>query len=91
MKKEFKTDIKIVVEVINRHDPMSILVDGQPEDEYNSEATRILSAVYKQNDLNDLRKRVREIFIKSFGIDPKYDLSYLDKMTKEIYYKLNIH
>jgi hypothetical protein len=71
--------------IINQYDPIELLEGGVPEDEYEPEALEILELIRRNISLEDFQDKVKKIFVRSFSIDPKYDLSYLDKMSKDIF------
>lgn len=64
---------------------MELLEMGMPFDEYEPEAAEIIKLCRRKISLKDFISRVKEIFQEYFSIDSKYDLSYLDKMAREIY------
>lgn len=74
-----------VQRIVNKYDPMELIEIGCPKDEYEIEVHSIIREYERNNDFEVFRKKVTEIFKVNFEIKEGYDLSYLDKMIKEIF------
>ena len=57
------TDVR---DIINGDDPIQLLKDGIPEDEYHPEISVILSHVKVQRSLDEMHRFVYTIFVQKF-------------------------
>jgi len=66
-RKEFGELFDEVSRILYRHDPMSLARCGAPADEYDIEASTILSRLNDCNTAHDSRKVIHEEFAHWFG------------------------
>lgn len=69
-----------VAEVLNRHDPAHLTRHGAPPDEYEGEASRILSQLKNVKSVLEARKIIYDVFDQSFNYG--YSASDLSKKIK---------
>lgn len=68
LKQIFNNDKTAISRLINAWDPIGLAtVNEAPDDEYDYEATRVLSAVYKVADIQELAREIQNIFNGAFG------------------------
>ena len=68
-KRDYKRCFNLVMETINRHDPVGLMASGCPSDEYSLEVPGVLKAVCTATSQTMLEERVREVFAHWFGDD----------------------
>lgn len=56
-----------LVQIMARHDPVGLMRDGSPEDEYTPEARPILLGLDLVTSEEDLRKVIEEVFDRCVG------------------------
>lgn len=54
-------------EIINRHDPMSIVSAGVNDDEYDLEVKGLLAAIESASDPHQFAQRTEQVFRITFG------------------------
>ncbi|MBB2483237.1 DUF1871 family protein [Bacillus sp. APMAM] len=77
-----------MVKIINEWDPLDLLALDCPDDEYESEIQRIVSATLNGNNAEKLAEKIIEILYKVFEEDLKKTndcLQIADKILKTIY------
>jgi hypothetical protein len=67
MTANYKKLLKEVKQLVNKIDPLGLLQQGAPSDEYGQEITKILAHLPKCETVDELRKSVFAIFLESFG------------------------
>lgn len=70
-KEEFKNNLRKVIDVLNEVDPEGLRpgkANGSPQDEYESEATRILTVIFKNSAISkeDLEVEINKIWVEMF-------------------------
>lgn len=81
----------IIKEIINRWDPIGLLEDGAPDDEYDFEILKITNQITDYNSIYDLSNYIYNLFLKMFGdeINSKAKERYeCDKIAKCIFQKI---
>jgi len=69
----------LVKEIVNKIDPIGLLKQGAPSDEYEEEIQRIAAKFRICNSTEDIQKLVYNIFKENFGQETAGDISlYLD-------------
>jgi hypothetical protein len=58
-------NIKEIQNILRKHDPICLIAQGAPDDEYDSFADKIL-LVQKKENVEELAKSIHEIFIAMF-------------------------
>jgi len=72
-----------ITEIINRWDPAK-LMSHAPDDEYNSEVSRIIEVLKFENDSVNLANAIKDIFNESFGEDLVNDFEIYKEIANEI-------
>ena len=67
MTADYKKLLEEVTQLVNKADPLRLLQQGAPSDEYDQEIAKILAHLYKCETVDELRKSVFAIFLESFG------------------------
>jgi len=62
MKSEYENTLLFVQDVINNLDPMGLLKQGAPKDEYNNEIQQIVSGLRMCNTIEDIQQLVYKVF-----------------------------
>jgi hypothetical protein len=65
-KKQFQIAEKIIREAITRIDPYSLLADGSPDDEFDSEITAIVGQLNRCNSSKDVAHAIARVLNSSF-------------------------
>lgn len=81
----------IIKEIINKWDPIGLLDDGAPDDEYSYEILRIVNKITKYNSADDLSNYIYKLFLKMFGdeVNSKAkEKTECDKIAKCIFYQI---
>ncbi len=68
MKIEERTYL-IIKKVIDEWDPVGLLEDGAPDDEYNPEISRLVNEIKDIDSAKELGKHIYDLFLKMFGDD----------------------
>ena len=66
---DYKKLFKQVKQLVGKADPLGLLQHGAPSDEYDQEIAKILAHLHTCETVDQLRKSVFAIFLKSFGSD----------------------
>ncbi len=78
-KKEYKELYNGVREIFIRTDPMGLIEGGSPNDEYDSEVSKILPELKHCNDMGDLQSIILNVFKDQFDVkatsDDFYDIA----------------
>lgn len=78
----------LIKEIINRLDPIGLLKQGAPDDEYDDEIKKIAIGLPICNSVTDIQELVYNIFKENFGQETAGDISlYLD-IAKSIFDKI---
>lgn len=77
---------EIVTATINRHDPISLLEGGAPDNERESEISQVFTIVTNNDNLDtsDLATKIEEIFQDSFGGNMQYDRANFPVIAKDL-------
>ena len=67
MTRDYKKLFEQVKHLVNKADPLRLLQQGAPSDEYDQEIAKILAHLHKCETVDELRKSVFAIFLESFG------------------------
>ncbi len=59
----------VIKKVIDEWDPVGLLEDGAPDDEYNPEISRLVNEVKEIDSAKELGKHIYDLFLKMFGDD----------------------
>jgi len=88
-KGKYENTFEEVKKIINEWDPLDLLTLDCPDDEYESEIQRIVSAtILNGNHADKLAEKINEILYKAFEEDFKRTnncLQIADKILKTIY------
>lgn len=63
----YKKLFEEVAQLVNKADPLRLIQQGAPSDEYDQEIAKILAHLSKCETVDDLRRSVFAIFLESFG------------------------
>lgn len=74
--------IEIVKSVIDKYDPIELLIIGAPKDEYLAEAKLISERIYKLRSTFKIRTIIKEVFIQQFDVELKQTLIF--QMSNDI-------
>jgi hypothetical protein len=69
--------------IVNKFDPMDLLSQGAPKDEYNQEIIEIIKI--RDLPLSEFREGVVNIFVDYFDLSPDTQLDNVRDMANEIY------
>ena len=64
----YKKLLKEVKQLVNKADPLRLLQQGAPSDEYDQEIAKVLAHLHKCETVDELRRSVFAIFLESFGL-----------------------
>ena len=67
MTADYKKLLEEVKQLVNKADPLRLLQQGAPSDEYDQEIAKILAHLHKCETIDELRRSVFAIFLESFG------------------------
>ena len=82
-KNMYKSLFKEVKKIVIESDIVGLIKQGAPEDEYDDEISRIISAMQKCEDAKSLQNLIYAIFKDSFGSSSAGDLKdFSDLATK---------
>lgn len=88
-----KNDIyQIVKEIVDKWDPVWLLEDGAPNDEYDPEIKRIVNEMENITSREILSSYIYDLFEKMFGDDivtKAQNFDSCDEISKQIYIKIN--
>jgi hypothetical protein len=65
-KNKYKSFTEIIASIINKLDPIGLLKNGAPKDEYYGEIQKIATLVKRRKDKIELGKLIQNIFVESF-------------------------
>ena len=82
-KQDFRIATKIVSESIHRIDPYSLLSEGSPTDEFDSEINSIVGQLHRCSSGNDVSHAIARVLSSSFG--EKYDPKEFEVEGQNIY------
>ncbi len=85
MKSEYKSDFIFVKSVINKFDPINLLRQGAPEDEYHDEIQRIVSGLRMCNTKEEIQRLIYDVFQKSFGQETAGEIELYLKIAAPIF------
>ncbi|WP_338752662.1 DUF1871 family protein [Bacillus sp. FJAT-52991] len=87
LKDKYSKTFKVVENVVNEWDPVDLLAIDCPNDEYDFEIQRIVSATLSVNNAEELAKKINDILYKAFEENFKKSkdcLRIADKIFKKI-------
>ncbi|MGG3891214.1 DUF1871 family protein [Metabacillus fastidiosus] len=85
LKDKYNETFKVVEKIVNEWDPVDLLAIDCPDDEYEFEIQRIVSATLAVNNAEELAGKINEILYKAFEEDFKKSkdcLAIADKILK---------
>lgn len=65
-KNRYKAIVTTITEIVNRLDPVGLLGDGAPKDEYSEEIRLIASYIQDYTNVTKLGELIYSIFLESF-------------------------
>ncbi len=71
--------------VINKYDPIKLLREGAPDDEYAPEAKMIAETLNEAKSESALKKKVYDIFVEMFGRDVAGKKNKYRRLAQEVY------
>ncbi|WML45434.1 DUF1871 family protein [Neobacillus sp. PS3-40] len=71
LKGKYNDAFEVIQEIINEWDPLDLLSLDCPDDEYESEIQRIVSATLNKDNADKMAEKINEILYKTFGDDFK--------------------
>lgn len=77
-----------LTEIINKHDPISLLKIGAPKDEYKHEINAIAKGLKSCKSKKEIQQLVYDTFVKFFSKEIAGNFNQYDKIAEEIYSKL---
>lgn len=86
MKNSLITRMKMVSDILAKHDPMHLIATGAPVDEYDNEAVLIVQKLQEEGKINetDAAYWCGEIFNEQFGHEIAYTIIW-DDISREIF------
>ena len=85
LKLKYKKTFNDLKQIINSCDPWRLIEIGAPEDEYESEITKILVGLLKCNSVDDATKLVAEVFGECFEKE-NISMKNCQSVGEKIYY-----
>ncbi|MCH9031426.1 MAG: hypothetical protein IIB00_04115 [candidate division Zixibacteria bacterium] len=79
----YESDLKKVLNILNKQDDYKLIASGAPLDEFRGEAEAILVAARKANSWRELRNEIHRVFDEAFSGDAGTVQDY-DDMAKRI-------
>lgn len=78
-----ETKVKIIARIINEVDPFGLIDPDTPESwtEYVPEAKKVVELMNKKLNIDELRKKIIEIFVAQFGDNSELKLSEYRKVA----------
>lgn len=76
--------LQIVGGIINELDPIGLLRQGAPSDEYDEEIKKITSLIKQYNDVVELGNAIYDIFVDSVGKETAGDIRAYVKIAEKI-------
>jgi len=67
MNKQYKALFLEVREIINKSDPIGLLKQGAPDDEYEKEVQEIIAGLNKCKNANQTQELIYRVFKNNFG------------------------
>lgn len=64
---KYKNLFSLVKAIVNKNDPIGLLEQGSPADEYDTEIKSIVAAATKCKTVQELQEEIYSIFKDSFG------------------------
>ena len=77
-----------VKEIVNKIDPIGLLKQGAPSDEYESEIQLIVKGLRACSNIEDIQNLTYNIFKDSFGQDMAGNISIYYEIAKNIFDKI---
>ena len=75
--------------VLTRGDPIGLIRDGAPPDEYSPEARTILPRLANAASLDELREIVHQEFIKWFGVEVAGEKTRYERIAIDLWFILH--
>jgi hypothetical protein len=85
MKNEYKHIFSIVKGIIDKIDPIGLLSQGAPVDEYDEEIHKIVSGLRTCDNVEKIQKLIYNIFKESFGQETAGNISLYLEAAKTIF------
>lgn len=82
--------LKILRSVFFKHDPAGLLVEGIPEDEYDTEIINVMNASGNNKNIIDFAKNIQYIFQKRFNDKIAGSFDIYIKIAKDINESLDL-
>ena len=77
---------------IDKWDPVGLLNDGAPEDEYDIEITKIFSKIENLTNIEDLACHIYNVFLEMFGVNTETKATKMvecNRIAQNILLKIN--
>lgn len=81
---KYQSLIKIVADTINKLDPIDLLKNGAPQNEYYEEIQKIAPLVQKCKNKIELGKLIRNVFVESFDEETAGNVDIYLKVAEDI-------
>ena len=89
MKSEYKYIFSIVKDIINKLDPIGLLSQGVPQDEYDEEISKIISGLRTCDNVEKTQKLIYNIFKENFGQETAGSINLYLEAARSIFENLN--
>jgi hypothetical protein len=67
MANRYSTALRVVQHVLRTNDPLGLIQQGAPVDEYDDEARRISASLFSCKDTDQLSRKIYAIFLEGYG------------------------
>ena len=84
---DVKSTSALVKEIINKNDPLNLLKQGAPSDEYEAEIESITAAASKCKTVKELQEAIHGIFKDNFGEETAGNINLYFDIAKDIFKK----
>ena len=84
-KKDYKENFQLIRSVINNLDPMNLIKNGAPKDEYDAEVSLIVAGLKNCKDVKDLQELIHDIFKTNFNEKTVLDSDFYSRIAHGIF------
>ena len=85
----YKIQLSLVADVINQHDPIALLKQGAPNDEYSDEVQRIVAGLHKCASVDDAQQLIYSVFKENFGQHTAGNVERYQRIAEELFQRLH--
>jgi hypothetical protein len=86
--RDYEKAIEIIGRIIRAWDPYSLISEGAPSDEFDSEIAKIAAKVPSFHSSSDVANTISNVFLASFGQDEKFSAKDCSEPAEQIFLEL---